>query len=257
MSRLLQSPVRRLVAVFLVVFLAVLIFRFPLSAALGLAGAGAQGLSYTRAEGTVWNGTLHDAAFGPYPLGRVQVSLKALPLFWGTAALEWDVSRPGLNGTGTLARTLGGTLRIGDAKLSLDLSTAPTLVPMRGSLWAEVDKLAIGTDGCREAAGYLSTDGTIEGLDRAQWDMPRLEGPVSCADSALRLPLAGQGPENAVAAEVRVGPDLRYVVNVRIETVDPDVQNALLMLGFSGDAPVYELTQQGVWRAPRSGADPG
>ena len=77
-------------------------FAFALAAALAvflpmrlaLAGFGASGLSARAVNGSVWHGTLADAALGPVSLGTIDARLKALPLLTGHARIALARSDP-------------------------------------------------------------------------------------------------------------------------------------------------------------------
>ena len=99
--------------------------NLPLAAALSWAGASDARLSYARAEGTVWNGRLEEAVFGPVALGDVDLTLRPLDLLFARFTVKTRFSGADLSGEGLVSGDLSGTVRLSDARLAGDLGALP------------------------------------------------------------------------------------------------------------------------------------
>ena len=80
-------------ALFLVAFAFALLATLPLRIALDHSGLPEQGLSAREASGSLWLGTLADAAYADTPLGTVVVRLQTAPLLVGKARFRLDQIR--------------------------------------------------------------------------------------------------------------------------------------------------------------------
>jgi general secretion pathway protein N len=214
---------RRLFA--LVAFLLALVALFPLRLALDGLGADRLGLAARKAEGSIWLGRLVEAQANRVPLGDLTTRLNLLPLFVGTARVEFD----GQTLDGALVqslRTVGVTRITGD--LPLGVTFAPLPLASAG-----FDRFTVRfRDGaCEQAAGEarIALGGPLASVGT-------LAGPARCDGGRLLLPLAS--PSGRERIDLRIGADGRFRGDLSVTGADASVQGALAAAGFT-------LTPQG------------
>jgi general secretion pathway protein N len=220
--------------VFAVALVAALAALMPLRLALGWSGLARGGLSARAATGTIWHGTLRDAAFGPIALGDVEARLSAPPLLWGHARLalsradadplagRLDVSRRGVSVEGATGRIGAGVL------------FAPA--PIDG---VTLDDVAVAfADGrCVSASGRVRAmpSGPIAAM------LPGLAGSPRCDGDAVVLPLAaGNG-----RIDLRLAADGRYRIEATVSGVSPALAGTLEAAGFRPSGGGYALRREG------------
>lgn len=206
----------------------------------------ARGFTYRHASGTIWDAEFQGVYYGIQPIGDVELKLKPAALITGKARLAFDIAGPVgiLRGEADLAPDRTVTLRdtIGDIQLQSLLSLHDQLRAAPSRLDIGLRRLKVDLHGaCLEADMHLRTDAVQKIGRRWQWDGPVLEGEVDCDGRAFAALLAG--PETAVdqirtSARVDV-PSGTYSAEADIETENPDLQNALIALGFTFEADRY------------------
>ena len=233
-------------------FVAALILWFPLSAALALTGARDQGLDWSRAAGTIWNGSIQDAELQRRRLGDIEVSLRFWPLLTGRVSLDAGLAAPGLFGSGVITLGPGDRLAVTGASLRADLARAegidPRLRGRPGSFTLDLDRVVFNEAGCVEAAGQAWTDALTHGDPRADWRGPPLTGPAACEGEDLVVRLDGDDGEGEYRVLARMGADRALTVTARVRSQERSLRAFLPLLGFQRDEDVY------VYAWPREGA---
>lgn len=172
----------------------VALFFLPLRLAVSMAGLEGSRFSAKAITGSVWNGRIEAAQFGPFPLGDLDAGLQALPLLTGRVLM--DLERQPLAGDAGLVATIG---KAGNSLMVQDLTTVLSvgrqLAPLPASA-IDLQAVSISFVGgrCQSAAGQVrvSLDANIPGLNLKQG----LLGKAECQDGVLVLPLqSGSGME--------------------------------------------------------------
>ncbi|MDX5394552.1 MAG: type II secretion system protein N [Caulobacteraceae bacterium] len=213
-----------LAAVFGFSAFAALVFTAPLSLAFDPA-TGASGLSFARAEGSLWRGRLIGARLGPLVLGDLKVGANPFALLIGRTRVA--IHGAGLIGVVTLH---GDSVAMEDIDGVLPLAAWAPQAGLSGDLSLAKASLRLTDGACVAASGEARLTGlSVQGLPA-----PGLEpaGALRCGpDGRLVLPLRGQASGVDVEADLGLRPD-GYALTLRIRTTRPDLQAALSAAGF-------------------------
>ncbi|MEL6364776.1 MAG: type II secretion system protein N [Pseudomonadota bacterium] len=228
--------------------------NLPLAAVAGWAGLHKAGLSYARAEGTLWRGVLVGARFNGHALGDVTVAAKPAALLAGRASMSFAMDGDGVLGRGGAAVGLDRRVRIMDARFLVDLDRFSyyfSELPFGGAVEADVRSLTFGPRGCEVADARIATDAFKETAAAMRGEAPVLDGPLRCDGDALLADLAGGADNDRVALTARLGPDLSYALRLSVRTDDPSVSSLLPMLGFMGEDDQFNYALDGKLAAAR------
>jgi general secretion pathway protein N len=210
---------RRFAATAAAMLAVALLVTLPMRWALVRTGFEAAGLSARAVTGSIWHGTLADAAMRGAQLGDVEARLAVLPLLTGTArvvlsagavsgAVERGPARSGvagINGTVTMAG-LGG-------------------LPVRALQFYAVD-IGFAGSACRTARGRITAVGT--GLLAGEGS---LVGTPRCDGTMVLLPLVSASGQARL--DVRIGSDGRFSGTLALDAVDEVTRTRLLAQGFA------------------------
>ena len=236
--------------------LAVVIARTPLAAVAGWADLGAGGLSYVRAEGTVWDGRLVGARLNGHELGVVEVSARASALFTGALGLQFSVNGDGIIGAGSATVGIDRTMALKDTRLSVDLQRFSYFfeeLPFIGRVDADVSRIVFGPRGCRAAEAEITTDALAETAAAMRGAAPVLAGDIRCDGDALVVALAGAENDDAVDLALRLQPDLTYALDIEVHTAERGLSTLLPMLGFDGSGEAFTYSREGALAAAQGG----
>jgi hypothetical protein len=212
--------------------------------ALGLERAG---ISYSRAEGTLWSGRLTNVYWRDTAVG--EMALRPLPFAILLGRLSIDVVLEGgaVQGRARISRGVFAPLALRDVTISADLSTLPVMMKLAGRIEASLAELVLGPRGCMRAQGRLTTDALTHGVADAPWRGPGLSGEVGCKGGALIVPLSGSDGTQTVDVLMTLHPDRSFDVRVELDTADPAMTQLLPALGFRRDGGMLVLEQEGRW----------
>lgn len=230
---------RARVALIILFVLGLLIFM-PMRMALGMAGLERIGVAARDVRGTLWSGSIDQLMLGTTSLGAVHAGLSPLSLPMGRA--RFDIWRR--NGA---ADDVSGALTVGFGRIGIDDVTGA--VPL-GRTFAPLPVSSLVMD---DVSAYFSGDrcGHAEGRVRAQMagQFPGLNltqglsGVAVCDGDALLLPLVSQSGLEKV--NLRLWRSGRYVAEMRIETADATLADALAKAGFADAGGVRVLKVEG------------
>ena len=226
-------------ALFGAFLLAALLALLPLRLVLGVADAGAAGLSARRVDGSIWAGSLSEARLGGLALGDLDARVSPWRLLLGQLSVALD-------GNGT-ARPLHGrvTMRrhgFGVEELTAGLAAGSLFQPLPVT-GLDLDAVSVRfEDGaCREAEGRVRA--TLGPGPAGIALPPEIAGAVRCEGGALLVPLAGQAGAESVT--LRVEGDGRYRAEFTLPAADPATVEQLTRLGFQPAGNGYRLVAEG------------
>lgn len=236
-----------LAGIALFVFLAVA--RLPLSVALDLAGIRAQGVDWSAASGTVWNGTIAGVSLDGYPIGAVTQRTHFLPLLTGRVVSDVAIAGRPVNGEGRVSLA-GQRVSLSDAAFLIDLAAYDVVdafgAPLRGAIRLETDNLQLRGERCQAGVVSLWTDSMTYSARAWGGDGFPLAGTATCGDDGvLRLSLTGEGNGQTVAITGTLDPSLDYLAEVRAGGLEEDVATGLMLYGFEQSGDDLILTQRG------------
>ena len=212
----------------------ILLFAFgfllfmPMRIAIGLAGLERLGVAARDVRGTIWSGRIDQLMLGTTALGSVRAALSPMSLL--AARVRIDVERR--NG---VADDISGALTVGIGRIGIDdvsgaIPLGRTFAPLPVGSFVMDDVTAyFSGDRCGHAEGRVRAQmaGQFPGLNLSQG----LSGVATCDGDALLLPLVSQSGLEKV--NLRIWRSGRYVADMRVETADPSLADALGKAGFA------------------------
>jgi len=241
-----------LVVAVLLLAAAIVAARAPLSVFAAAAPLSSAGVSYVRAEGSLWRGVLHGVRVNGHSAGDVEISVRPLALARGRAGAAFQFSGDGAAGRGVLEAGLGGGVEIRDAVVIVDLQRFAYYfdeMPFLGRAELEIATLAAGPEGCRRAEGRVRTDALKATAQTMRGTAPDLAGDLSCEDGSFVVALDGAEAGDAVSLRLALDPDLAYDIRVSVQTAETTVASLLPMLGFEEREGGFVYSQKGVLAA--------
>ncbi|MEM7767984.1 MAG: type II secretion system protein N [Pseudomonadota bacterium] len=240
---------RRLIGLSLfaaMVFVIALVWTAPLSVVVDEAGLARRGISFERAQGTIWSGDLLGVRIGNQPVGQVSLELKPGAMLAGRLGYDMDVRGPAGQGRGDVAMPLGGGVTIRNMVADINLQAIERLEPRLRQVPATVSLTLpeLVTDramGCRRVDGRLRTD-LLEKLGTSlNWAGPAMAGVISCdGDGRYQLALANVGGEDEIALDAVASPQTAsYTAEARVRTTNRRVADTLLLLKFQRDGDQF------------------
>ncbi|MCH8686338.1 type II secretion system protein N [Pedomonas mirosovicensis] len=240
----------RLVGIFLLSFAAFAVARAPLGLVARFAAG--DGISYGRAEGTVWSGMLYDVTAGQIPLGDLAIKTAPLSVLALSPRIDWQLTDGLVSGQGEAEiNWVSGAFFLRSASVDAELTQ---LSGFGGTLAATLTELAWGRDGCRAAKGRVRADIMSRLPGSAGWQGPPLAGDISCAGNRLRVALRGRNAGGLLSVRAQVEPGLAYELTALARVRDARLARALPLMGFSEqDENDYRLVRKGtLGQAPGS-----
>ncbi|MCG8440905.1 MAG: type II secretion system protein N [Caulobacterales bacterium] len=243
-----------LTLLFIAAFLVFAVAEIPLQSALQLAGAREQGLSYVRADGTVWRGVVRGAAIPGQAIGDVSVRVSPAALLTGALRAETEIAGPAIQGGGQLRASAGGAVSLTDLALDIDVGRLTRLHPRirarGGAAVVRVGEIAFDRGGdCARASGTLTSDLLTRASTDSPWSGPPLSGEVSCREGRLHLALSGADADVAIDASASVDSAGRVRVFARVMTDDPQLRNLLPLMGFENGEEGFTYVRDDAPRA--------
>ncbi len=233
-----------LATLFVVAFIGFLVAWIPLGTVLNMSGLSGRHITYDSVAGTIWGGRIDNMHVAGVHLGTVYVVVAPLDLLRGRLGVSWSARGRALRGGGRLARSLDGMLTLSKTRIQTDLAHLPTWTPMDGAFDMDVIRFTLADRGCTHVEGRLRSSVSVQYRDET-WSPPDLAGEPQCVEGAVLLPLKGEDGRNAVDLALRVAPDRRYEMRLRIETQEQNVKQAMELLGFESTVKGYEFVQEG------------
>ncbi len=236
----------------IVLFLAAAILaglsQLPLSYVLKQSGASSSGLSWARAEGTIWKGRITGLAYGAQPIGAAHLRLRPASLLGGHVSYDVQWAGPPGRGSGTLSAGRNEDYAIADLRLEASISAlngaADWVRANGGELRIRADKIRFSGGRCMEAVGTVSTDVLTRAAMAWGQTWPDVSGELSCDAGMLLVPLEGErnGAER-VQAVARIGIVEASSVEASVVNADPQLENALALMGFVYENDAYIFRQ--------------
>lgn len=237
-----------LIILFLAAAIAAGLSQLPLSYVLNQSGVSSSGLSWARAEGTVWEGRITGLAYGAQPIGTARLHLQPAALLSGRVAYDVQWAGPPGRGSGLLSAGRGGDYSVADLRLEASISAlngaADWVRANGGELRVRADKVRFSKGRCAEAVGTVSTDVLTRAAIAWGQTWPDVSGELSCDAGMLVVPLEGErnGAER-VQAVARIGMVEVSSVEASVVNADPQLENALALMGFVYENDAYVFRQ--------------
>ncbi len=229
----------RPVALFGAMFVIALLLLLPLRLVAGWAGLDDAGLSARAVQGSVWYGSLDEAAIGGIALGDLRAHLSPLNLLLGRARVmvRSNGATPAAQGAVTVSRHSYG--------VNVVTASVPTGAVFAPLPIAQLDLSAAGVrfeDGrCARAAGHVRAvvTGAIAGVDLGG----SMAGDARCEAGVLVLPL--RAAAGGAAIELRLPGNGRFHASLTVPASDAATIARLQRAGFQAGPGGYRLSAEG------------
>ncbi|HEX7741292.1 MAG TPA: type II secretion system protein N [Sphingobium sp.] len=229
---------RRMRIMLILLFAFGLILFMPMRIALGLTGIERFGVAARDVRGSIWGARIDQLMLGSVAVGPVRAALSPLSLLMGRVRVDiWrkDGAADDVSG----AMTMGfGRIGVDDVTGVIPLGRAFAPLPVGSFVMDDLTAYFSG-DRCGHAEGRVRAQmaGQFPGLNLSQG----LSGTAVCDGDALLLPLVSQSGLEKV--NLRLWRSGRYVAEMRVETSDATLADALARSGFVavGDARVLKV----------------
>jgi hypothetical protein len=240
--------IRFLFLIILLVIGAVVGLAFvPLAAALKLAGAADNGVSWTAARGSIYSGGLEGLSVNGTNYGNADLTLDASALMGGT--LQYAVDWIGTHGQGTAKVSVdtGRTVTLKDYVINLDLEdyerAARWIRQAGGKIKLAGPAIQFKGSECILAEGVATSDVLDRNREVLGSGWSELRGDIVCDDGKLLVPLESENAAGTrFSSYLRVAPGAPGKFEARISgRVSRALAFALPLAGFNrdGDAFVY------------------
>lgn len=229
----------RPVALFGAMFAVSLLLLLPLRLVAGWVGLGDAGLSARAVHGSVWFGTIDEAAFGGVALGDLRARLSPLTLLLGEArvSVQGRGAGPSAQGAVAVSRHSSG---IDDASASLPTGAVFAPLPI-SQLDLSAASVRFDDGRCARAQGTVraTVTGTIAGVDLGG----SMSGAARCDGGALALPLRSAASGGAI--DLRLSADGRFHADLILPAGDAATIARLQQAGFQAGPKGYTLSAEG------------
>jgi hypothetical protein len=219
----------------------------PMSVAAGLVADRYEGLHYSGASGSVWNGKLSQVQLGDNVIGDVLLKTNPMGLLSGKISGTLGLARADLAGQGDIFWGLAGQgPRLSDLKLEGRTSAVPGLPreirDADGAFTITIDDIDLANGGCVITSGEVWTDALAKVDFQGDWVGPELRGPVSCKDGGLKLEASGEAATGEVVrASITVADDLRMGLDASVDGAAGAAASRLAELGFRPEGAAMVL----------------
>lgn len=221
------------------IFVAALIALTPMRLALGVSGAGDQGLSARSVSGSMWSGTLSDVHFAGLALGDLDARVSPLALLVGRARIALDSRGAALPVHGAASVSRHG---FGVEGLNARFRTGGLFAPLPVTM-LDLDSLTVRfRDGaCIAAEGRVRA--TLSGAAGGIALPSSVAGDARCDGTALLLPLASQAGTESVS--LRITGAGTYQAALAMRPSDPIAAGKLEAAGFVAQGGLHRLSIEG------------
>lgn len=203
----------------------------------------------TQYQGTVWSGGI----IGLRDVESVKYTLKPLRYVTGDLPLQVDMSAPGLQAQGALAR-----FKMEDFNLRIQVANLPLPDPrlkgLNGQITARVEMAEWDENmDCETVSGTARSDVLKQNQSLFAWTGPVLAGPLSCGDDgSFVFNLQGKDDVQIISADVSISAAGFYNSNMRVVTRDREAALVLPLFGFEEKGETsqgleFSLVEQGRW----------
>jgi len=239
---------RTLGLVFAVAFLVAFLARLPLGAVLDPVRHPVLGPAV--AQGTIWSGRLAGVVVNGLALGDIHLGLRPQALAAGRLGADWRLPGGGVAGRGMVSLGPDRDLIVTAADLRVGLDRLLPALPVAGTLSLDAASLTLRDGRCMAADGLARLVPHPAGPPGVPWTPPDLSGRPRCEGGVVLLPLAGEGPQGALSATVRLDPGAGWRLDIALTGIGPALAGPLTALGFRAEGARHLLTLSGPWPRP-------
>lgn len=232
----------------LVVLILVMVLRMPLGFVLDRANLPAGSVSYSAAEGTIWNGRLNGLEVAGQPIGDVTLSARPQDLLAGGLSYDLQWGGPGGRGVTQITLGFGGSVSLQETRLEQSIGSVEGLMnairEFGGVVRLRDGAIKLRQDQCESAAGTISSDIlTNIGQSYGRAFGP-VDGRLSCEDGVIVIYLVSTSETgDRVDVQSRLWLSGRADVTAEVATNDVELGAALAELYFEQDGDVWRYSR--------------
>jgi len=209
------------------------------------------GLAYSRAEGTIWDGRFVDARLNGVDAGTISYKVSFIKLVRGMVYVDFDMAGGALTGEGLNFRAdWRGDRRLIAPNLTLEGAQLGEGLTLAGATQIRGLDLYFSDGACVTASGTLRSDVLSRSAAALNWRGPQLNGEASCRDSAAQLTLLGAtGEGDTIQSFIELTPTGEGLWRAFVSTQQPVLRTVLTQRGFAplGEGPNISLSRNFRW----------
>lgn len=241
--------------VFIAVLVISIVIMFPLSFAMDTLKRNVPTMSYSHANGTIWDGEVGGLQYGFERVGNVSIKTKWSALASGKWMADLAVRDGGITALGVAGANLSGEVLLTNLRVRGRTSQLQSLKAeirnLDGEFTLNLQSMTVRDNQCVSASGTVWTD-ILSGFgSQFDWSGPELSGPLSCENGDIVIRLQGMSADNEV-----ISTELILKLNgfgqfrAVVDNPTPSVTRATTFFGFyfEDGSMVYEqmITPNGV-----------
>jgi hypothetical protein len=206
-------------------------------------------LTYSRAEGSVWQGRFEGATLFGLKMTEVVWHLKPSRVLQGELAADVTLAGPELSGEVTIVRSLGARLQVRSNVLRLEGLPLENAEAVAGLTMARNLDVRFVAGQCVQAQGSLESDLLVKATAGLGLQGPSLSGQARCAGSEVQLPLNGQNASMSIETELALRANGTAQWRGRSQSAIPQLEAIFMSLGFTPaeDGDGWEISRNLTW----------
>lgn len=208
-----------------------------------------EGLSFARANGTIWDATLTRARIGQFEAGDIAMKVSAGDLLFGRLVADVDMSGRDISGSARLQLGMDGERRLTAEELVLQGLPVNETLRLAGETRLRNFDLVLGSDACISARGVLESDTLMRSGEVLGVNGPMMSGVAACHGPVGRLVMNGErdGESAQLVLDLSNSGAAQWSVLYRTESPDVAIRLAALGLQFQSENGSYEKRGAARW----------
>lgn len=207
------------------------------------------GLSFARANGTIWNATLTRARIGQFEAGDVGIRVSAGDLLFGRVVADVDMSGRDIAGAARLQIGMDGERRLSATELLLQGVPVNETLRLPGETRLRNLDMVLGADACISAQGVLESDTLMRSGEVLGVNGPMMSGAATCHGPVGRLVLSGErdGETAQLVVDLSASGAAQWSVNYSTDSADVGARLAALGLQPRSEYGSFEKRGAARW----------
>ena len=200
------------------------------------------GLSFARANGTIWDATLTRARIGQFEAGDVGIKVSASDLLFGRVVADVDLSGRDIAGAARLQFGMDGERRLTATELLLQGLPVNETLRLPGETRLRNLDMVLGANACISAQGVLESDTLMRSGEVLGVIGPMMSGVAACHGPVGRLVMNGErdGESAQLVLDLANSGAAQWSIQYRTENPEAAVRLTALGLQLQSDTGSYE-----------------
>lgn len=207
-----------------------------------------EGLSFSRASGTIWDAKLTRARIGQFDAGNVGVKVSAGDLLLGRVVANIEIAGGDITGAARLQFGLDGQRRLTSDALQIQGLPVNEALRLTGETRLRNIDVVLGSDACISAQGVIESDTLIRSGEVLGVSGPVMSGAAACHGPVGRLAMSGERDGESAQLVLDLANSGAAQWSVQYRTEDPDVAIRLAALGLQAQGSDGSFEKRGAAR---------